>query len=309
MLKAARWAFVGVGGQQVMRLVVVLVLARLLTPEEFGVLAIAQMILSFAEMLRQMGLGSALVQTGRLSKKMERGAASAVLVTSLAICTAIYLLLGDLARPFQTPEPPAIMPVLFAGFMLIAFNGRLIMPLNRAMRFRELAIAQLATYIVGYGAVAVGLALLDFSYWVLIWATLVQTGALFLRGPLAAPGMADPSPRLERPEGAVQLRRRHGAGAIFNNLTRRGDNMIVAAPLGTAQLGYYSRAYSLMDVTNQQFETVFYKVLFPAFSEQRRRGGTVEARATKFVVAQFIPAGGRSTMVWAAMSPLKWARR
>lgn len=290
MLKAAMWAFLGVGGQQVMRLVVVLVLARLLTPEEFGIVAIAQTILSFAEVLQQMGLGSALIQTDKLSKRMERTAVTAVLATSLAICAVVYIFVGDLARLFQTPELPAIMPVLLASFVLTALNGPSIMLLNREMRFRELAIAQLATYIVGYGAVAVGLALLDFSYWALIWATLVQTVLFFI----AAHWLRPVWPTL-RPDGSdLKLLFNFGGGMmlaqIFNNLARRGDNMIVAATLGSAPLGYYSRAYSLMDMANQLFGTVLYKVLFPAFSEQKRRGKGSGGRSKTFTMSHFFVA-------------------
>ena len=290
MLKAAMWAFLGVGGQQVMRLVVVLVLARLLTPEEFGIVAIAQTILSFAEVLQQMGLGSALIQTDKLSKRMERTAVTAVLATSLAICAVVYIFVGDLARLFQTPELPAIMPVLLASFVLTALNGPSIMLLNREMRFRELAIAQLATYIVGYGAVAVGLALLDFSYWALIWATLVQTVLFFI----AAHWLRPVWPTL-RPDGSdLKLLFNFGGGMmlaqILNKMARRGDNMIVAATMGSAALGYYSRAYSLMDMANQLFGTVLYKVLFPAFSERRRLGAKSEQRSDNFVVAHFFVA-------------------
>ena len=290
MLKAAMWAFLGVGGQQVMRLVVVLVLARLLTPEEFGIVAIAQTILSFAEVLQQMGLGSALIQTDKLSKRMERTAVTAVLATSLAICAVVYIFVGDLARLFQTPELPAIMPVLLASFVLTALNGPSIMLLNREMRFRELAIAQLATYIVGYGAVAVGLALLDFSYWALIWATLVQTVLFFI----AAHWLRPVWPTLRPDRSDLKILLNFGGGMmlaqIFNNLARRGDNMVVAATLGSAPLGYYSRAYSLMDMANQLFGTVFYKVLFPAFSERRRLGADSDKRSETFLAAHFLVA-------------------
>lgn len=287
MLKAAMWAFVGVGGQQAMRLVVVLVLARLLTPEEFGIVAIAQTILSFAEVLQQMGLGSALVQTDRLSKKMERSALSAVLVTSLAICGAIFLFVDEFARWFQTPELPQIMPVLLLSFLLTALNGPSIMLLNREMRFRELAIWQLATYIVGYGAVAVTLAWLGFSYWSLIWATLVQTVLYFI----AVHWLRPVWPTLRPDWGDLKLLFNFGGGMmlaqVLNKVARRGDNLVVAATLGSAPLGYYSRAYSLMDMANQLFGTVFYKVLFPAFSEKRRRGIGSGKRGETFVIVHF----------------------
>lgn len=290
MLKAAMWAFVGVGGQQAMRLVVVLVLARLLTPEEFGIVAIAQTILSFAEVLQQMGLGSALVQTDRLSKKMERSAVSAVLVTSLAICGLIFLFVDEFARWFQTPELPQIMPVLLLSFVLTALNGPSIMLLNRDMRFRELAIAQLASYVVGYGAVAIVLAMLGFSYWSLIWATLVQAAFYFV----AAHWLRPVWPTLRPDWGDLKVLFNFGGGMmlaqVLNKVARRGDNLVVAATLGSAPLGYYSRAYSLMDMANQLFGTVLYKVLFPAFSERRRLGAAADKRSETFVIAHFFVA-------------------
>jgi PST family polysaccharide transporter len=260
-------------------------MARLLTPEAFGVVAIAQTILSFAEVLQQMGLGSALVQTDRLSRKMERSAVSLVLFSSTILIGIIYVSRDMLSDWFQTPELSSIMPIMLATFLLTAANNPSIMLLNREMRFRALAVMQLGTYLIGYGAVAIVLAYLGYSYWSLVWASFVQAVLYFVAvhwlrpvWPTLKPDWGDLKPLLNFGGGML-------LSQIFNNIARRGDNLVIAATLGTAPLGHYSRAYGLMDLGNQLFGTVLYKVLFPAFSEKRRAGIGDAGRLSAFLLS------------------------
>lgn len=290
MLRSLLWASVGVGGQQILRLVVVLVLARILSPTDFGIVAIAQTILSFADVLQQMGLGSALVQTGNLTKRLERSATTAVLVSSAVLAGAVWVLTPWFAVLFQTPELPRLMPWLLAAFMISSLNNPSLMLLNREMRFRELAIAQLMTYVFGYGAVSVGLALAGFSYWSMVWGTLAQAVIFFAICHWLRPVWPTLKPNWQELKGIFGF----GGGMLLaqltNNFARRGDNMIVAATMGPASLGLYSRAYSLMDMANQLFGTVFYKVLFPSFSEERRNREERGPRGDVFITTHYLVA-------------------
>lgn len=287
MLRSLLWASVGVGGQQVLRLVVVLVLARILSPADFGIVAIAQTILSFADVLQQMGLGSALVQTDNLTKRLERSVTTAVLVSSAALAGVVWLLTPWFAVFFQTPELPRLMPWLLAAFMISSLNNPALMLLNREMRFRELAIAQLVTYLLGYGTVSVGLALAGFSYWSMVWGTLAQVTIFFLICHWLRPVWPTLRPNWQELKGIMGF----GGGMLLsqflNNLARRGDNMVVSATMGSAPLGLYSRAYSLMDMANQLFGTVFYRVFFPRFSEGRRKNQPREKRVEVFIISHF----------------------
>lgn len=285
MIKATVWAFAGVGGQQVCRFIVVIILARLLTPEAFGIVAGAQVILAFSEVLRNFGVGSALIQARNLTVGMERTGATIVLITTVVMCLLLIMIAEPLGSLMNIPELVDVLPLLLLAFLLRGLVGPSQMLLNRDMQFKKLAVIELGSYVIGYALVAVWLAYLGYSYWSLIIASVVQafisSALIFMQRPVF------PTFRVKRDDALSLLN--FGGGMflsqLINNVARRGDNVIVSAMLGPAALGFYSRGYAIMDVANGVFGTVFYKVLFPGFSKKQRKKSSLERRAEMFALA------------------------
>lgn len=281
IMQAGLWVFVGKLGSQAARFVLVIVLARLLTPEAFGIVAAAQVIIALSDVVVRFGIGAALIQSEKVSERMERTALTMMTMTTVVICCVLLAISSPLARFMQVPELVEIMPVLLVTFSAAALANPSTSLIARDMNFRFLASVNVGTYIFGYGLIAVVLALLGFSYWSLILGSMVQSVALavlvFRRRPIKL------RPLIAREEARHLL---YFGGGVFlsqsmSTAARRLDNVLVSAIFGPASLGFYSRAYALMDMTNSLLGSVFRETLFSGFSKKRREGksGTTEIDA------------------------------
>ncbi|MBP0484467.1 lipopolysaccharide biosynthesis protein [Sagittula salina] len=274
IMRAGLWVFAGKLGAQVTRLVLVIILARLLSPEAFGVVAAVQVIVALSEVVVRFGVGAALIQSERLTRRIEGTAMTLMLLLAGMICLVIFAARGLLADWMNIPELVEVLPVTLLSFVIAAATNPATNLIAREMDYRFLAGIEVATYALGYGLVAAVLAWQGYSYWSMIIGTLVQNLLrailIFRRRPVR------PVLVIDRTEAAGLIR--FGGGVfltqMMSTLARRGDNAIVSSMFGAAALGYYSRAYALMDMTNALLGSVFREVLFSGFSKKRRESGT-----------------------------------
>lgn len=286
MLKAGLWAFAGKGGHQVVNFLLIIILARLLTPEAFGIVAAAQVVLVLSEVVVKFGLGAALIQTDTLTRRMERTALMLMLGMALIMAGVIYLATPWLAQLMSVPELAEVMPVMLLTFLLSAATNPGINLLMRDMRFKLLAAIDVGTFALLNALIAVTLALADWSYWAIILATLASTAAKAAIIWTIRPVW--PTFRMRRDEVRALLG--FGSGVFLTqvgaNLAQRIDNVVVVNAFGAAALGFYTRAFNILDLTNSLLGNVFRVVLFSGFSSQRRDGSiSVETMQAKFLQA------------------------
>lgn len=284
-LRAGLWVFAGKASHQLVRLALVVILARLLTPEAFGIVASAHIILALSEVVVRFGIGAALIQTNELPRRVERAAQTIMLALAAVMSGLLMLAAPAFGAVMQVPELVAIMPVMLASFMLSAFTSVPSNLISRDMSFRYLAKVDVLSFSVGYGAVSVVLALLGFSYWSLIIGTLAQS----VLSTLLLLGRRPVWPTLDLRKAEIMPLLRFGGGVFLaqmaSNVAQRADNIVVTSTMGPAALGYYSRAYGLMDLSNSLLGSVFREVLFSGFSKQRREGLEETDRAKTFLNA------------------------
>lgn len=263
---AARWQTASSAVKGVLQFGVMVLLARILTPEDFGLAALALIVVGFAEMVVDLGLGPALVQRMDVTQRQIRVAFTASSLLGVAITALIVL-----ASPYSVPllRNDAVPEVLRWQALLFIFAGlgataRSV--LERRMDFRGLFFAALSSYVLGYAFVGVSLALLGLGVWSLVFASLVQAAVgsgvamLIARHPMR--------PLLAGTELRDLLN--FGFGVTLNRLvvyaSYNGDNFVVGRWLGSAALGLYSRAFQLMLFPLTHLQTITWNVLFSAYS-------------------------------------------
>lgn len=286
MLNAGLWAFAGKGGHQVVNFALIIILARLLTPEAFGIVAAAQVVLVLSQVVVKFGLGAALIQTDRLTRSMERTALTLMMGMALVMAAAIHLATPWLARLMTIPELVEVMPVMLLTFLLSAATNPGMNLLMRDMRFKLLAAIDVGTFALLHAVIAVALALAGWSYWAIILATLASTAAKAVIIWYIRP--VGPTLKMQRDEVKALLG--FGSGLFLaqmgSNLAQRVDNVVVANAFGAAALGFYSRAFNILDLTNALLGSAFRDVLFAGFSNNRRDGsGSVETKQRAFLRA------------------------
>ncbi|PXA94650.1 hypothetical protein DMC47_20470 [Nostoc sp. 3335mG] len=243
------------------------VLARILFPADFGVIAGATIFIQFATLLVDIGIGATIVQIPGLTRNDIRTAGTLVALNGLG-----YFLLAQLFAPlagsFMRMEALTdVIRVLALVFIVQSFG---IVPENllvRRLDARRVMIAQLVARVVGTGGVGILLAWAGWGYWSLVAATLAEATfkALWLIA-IVRPPMR---PLLTR-EGAKRLMRR-GAGfsvaQVINFFALRANNVVVGRTMDAAALGLYSRAFNLMSVPSDLYSRIAERLVFPAMAQ------------------------------------------
>jgi PST family polysaccharide transporter len=222
-----------------------LILARLLSPQDFGAIALITVITGFASIFSEFGLGAALVQ----QRDLGPADVSAAFRLSIALGTVLSLLLWMAAplveRFYDVPRLAGLTRVLAVAFLLSALATVPRGLLQREMRFRFLARVDLVATAAGIG-VTITLALLLHDPVALAGGTLMSALATLV--PLWA-SQGRISWLRTPPSGSRNLLVYGGnlvGFSVVNYWARNVDNLLIGKWIGPASLGLYSRAYALM---------------------------------------------------------------
>lgn len=245
------------------------VLARLLGPEDFGVLAMLLSVTAFVGVFKDFGLSSAAIQKG---DSLTAPQASALFWLNVALGLALTLLVVALAPlTAWVFDDPALVPATRAialSFLLTALGQQHGAALQSRMLFQRKAAADIGGAFASFATVLV-LALQGWAYWSLVWGTVAGTAVtavlLVVLSPL----------RLVRPARGHSLRQMlHFGGHVtafefVNYFHRNLDNVLIGRVWGADALGLYSRAYQLLMFPITNLRTPINTVAFAAMSRLR----------------------------------------
>lgn len=253
-------------GNFISRFGIGILLARLLPPEDFGIIALAYIVIGFATTLTDAGMGPALIQRDVVTDRHVRVCHTTCVGLSTVVMAIIFGFADPIADFFRDPRVGPVLRALSFTFLLTGFGITSRTLLTRRLAFRTIVRIQLLCSIVGYGAVAVAMALAGHGYWSLVTGTIVQ--ALLATVLTYAAARHSLIPLLSRSE----LRELIGFSAgmslesMTNYLARQGDYFVVGRVMNATSLGLYSRAYTLMNLPLSFVGSALSQVLFPSAS-------------------------------------------
>lgn len=260
------WAAWGKGAQAVLHLAVLAILARLLSPAQFGVVSAALVVIGFSAIFTHLGMGPALVQRPALESRHLGTATTFSLALGVAFAAAVAATAPLVAAFFRTPDIAPVLRLLAFVFPMQAIALVAESMARRELRFRRLANVDVAAYGIGYGVVGITAAALGAGVWALVAAELTRVA--IHAGILVA--LQQPRPRLGWDRAAFVELMYFGGGftiaRVANYLAIQGDNLVVGRALGPSALGLYGRAYQLMAAPATGFGAVLDNVLFPAMA-------------------------------------------
>lgn len=239
-----------------------IILARLLTPEDFGAIALITVVTGFASIFSEFGLGAALVQQRELSDADM----SAALRLSVGLGAGLSLLLWVAApfieRFYSVPRLAVLMRVLSVAFLCSALTTVPRGLLQREMRFRVLARADVISTFAGIGVTIILAAVLHDPL-ALAAGTLASalTAAVALWGSLGRLSWV-----LTSPARGTELLAYGGnlvGFTVINYWARNIDNLLIGKWIGPTALGLYSRAYTLMLLPVNQIVGAVSPVILP----------------------------------------------
>jgi O-antigen/teichoic acid export membrane protein len=264
-LSGIAWTSVSRAIAQLASFLLTLLLARLLTPADFGLLGMAVVLSGFLALLGELGLGAALVQRADLDERHRSSAFWLSVGCGFVLAVALLLLAPLIAAFYREPRVMPVVQVLALDFVLAPLRSVQSALLSRAMAFRALAVVEIAGVVIS-SAVAVGLAQKGYGVWALVARQLCSSGVQTLA--LWALSRWRPSFSVDR-QAIKELWRfsSHLLGfGVLNYWARKADDLMIGRVLGTGPLGLYSRAYGTMMLPLTEITGVFGKVMFPMLS-------------------------------------------
>lgn len=262
--RSVRWATLARICAQALSIASGVVLAHLVPPDQFGLVAVTLVVSELALALANQGAGSVLVQRRSLQRAHVEATAMLALMIGCALTLATLFLLPLLATPLFGDEASQLFRILAPMFTIAAIGIVPLALLERELDFRRISIIEVTTVLTGVVS-SVGLAILGleaeayvlgFVIGQLAWATL-----LVVFGPATLPRWR---PREMREVAAFGL----PAGLASMAMVGYGnvDYLILGARMNPAQVGFYYRAYTLGVQYETKISDIIGRVAFPVYS-------------------------------------------
>ena len=286
------WSAVGVGAHGIGQFVLLAVLGRYLTKIEFGIVSATLIQIAFARALLY-AIVPALVQIQTVTRAHIETAFALTVWYSVGIGTLLWFGAPSIEAFFEIPRLAPVLRVLTVAFFLEAFG---LVPqglLHRDLELKGLAIAESASFLLGYLALGVACAMFGLGVWSLVAANVgqvvVKTGVLlFMRNhPRSLRFQRSALRDIARFSGG------HSIARLFNASAAQADNFVVARWMTADALGVYGRAYQLMSMPAMYFGQVLDRLLFPKMSrlqDDLPRLGEAYARSVSAIATLAAPA-------------------
>lgn len=263
--RGARGGVVTMLGQMVKlatQLVGVVVLSRLLSPTDFGLIAMVAVFVGLSELLRDFGMPTAALQARTLSHAQASNFFWAN--TALGCVGAALLVLSTpwVVDIYGQPELALIMPVLAVSPLLNGMQAQMQVRLARQMRFVAVAATDVAAYVLGL-VVACCAALLGYGYWALVAQTLTIALTLLSTRWMACAWLPSLPARGVGSRTQLTSGSHFGLAQTMTYAASNADTLVIGARFGSDWAGYYNRAFQLLTVPINSLLSPLTQVVIP----------------------------------------------
>jgi len=288
---AVLWRGLSVSIEKVIFLIRILILARLVAPAEFGLVAIAMVSLAFMVSVTDFGIVPALVQRSETAKRDLDTAWTMGIVRGAGVNMIMFIAAPYIASAFSQPDATNMIRTLAISTLLLAAASIEIATLTRELRFKRLVVIRLAGAISNT-AVSILLAK-SFGAWAIVWGTIAGAATYLIVSYVAAPYR----PRF-RLQGAIAASLMKFGRWIFligivSVLTDAALRWIITQRIGVTELGLYFMAARLAYLPYQVVTELVSEVAFPLFAQLQKNGAkTAHAFRSLFIgtLALLLPA-------------------
>ena len=259
------WSAIDQFGQQGVRFFVGLILARLLVPEQFGVLAMVTVFVAIATIVTDSGFSQAIVQR----KDISQSALSTVFFFNITIgfasASTIYLIAPLVAKFYSNDELIAILRVLSIGVVLSAFGQVHRAQLQRKLLFKRAVWASFPSTILA-GLVGVLLAFNGWGLWALVAQMLVNNAMNSILLWVVSAWRPTACFSFESLGSLMPFGSRMAFMALINSIFSNIYVLFIGRFFSAGDVGYYQRAEAFKRMASANLNAVVGRVLFPLFS-------------------------------------------
>ena len=265
VLSGTKWVAVANLFKQLLQVLSLIVFARLLTPDDFGLFAILMIFVNFLLMFTDMGTAAALIHIKKPSQKLLSSIFFFNLFVGTALCLLLLLLSGPIALFFENPPLKELLGLISINFVIVSLGIVQKARYEKELDFKNLTLIESASVLVG---ITVGIAA---AYKGLgVYSLVIQTLTTSTLATILIWIISRWRPLLYFSLSDIKSIWGYTANLttfnFVNYFARNADNFLIGKFLSSSALGVYSLAYSIMLYPLQNISRVLLRILFPAFS-------------------------------------------
>ena len=264
-LSGVFWSSMQLFGNQFIGFGVSMVLARLLLPSEFGLIAMLGIFIGLGTALINSGLTQSLIRTENLDDEDFSTVFFFNLGGSIVIYSIIYFVAPCIADFYNQEILTSIVRVYCIVFIINAFSAIQITRLTKMMDFKTQLKVSLPSLIIG-GSVGITMAYNDYGVWSLVWSNIIQT----IAGTLQLWFWSQWRPSWVFNRKKLNYHFNYGVklmlSGILNVIFTNAYTIIIGKFFAPAQVGFYNRAQTLQMLPVNSISSIVTKVSFPLFS-------------------------------------------
>jgi O-antigen/teichoic acid export membrane protein len=287
------WTSLSFGAWKLISMVSIFVLARLLSPHDFGLVGIAVVVIGVIRMFQDMGVGCALIYHKDTTPELTSTAFYMILASGFIFTLIGFFSAGYAASYFNNPGAAPVLKVLSLNIMVVSIGTVPGFLLTKELQFKKRVGPEMAAALV-QAVVSVFLALSGFGVWSLVIGdianrTVASAGAWIVH-PWRPKLLFDF--RLARE--LFNYSKFMVGSSISSFATSNADNIIIARMVGTTSLGYYTLAFRVASLPSTLTFFILSKVTFPVFSklqDDRKRLASAFLRTVKYLTFASLPLG------------------
>jgi len=262
--KGAMWLYALEGMRRIMGVVQTIILARLLCPEDFGLVGIALIATGTLEVFSHTGFEKALVQRKEIDNNFLNTAWTVSIIRGLILCLVLFLVAPLITAFFDAPMSLPIIQVFAFNFLLNGLRNIGVIYFSKNLNFHKTFFWQLSTLLAGF-SVTVSLAFVLRSVWAIVWGVMVSrivetVGSFFI---------STYRPRLYLDFGIAKSLFGYGRWILGSNivtfLAKQGDKLFLTKFFGVIYLGIYTMATRFVEQLTV-VNSIAQRVLFPTYS-------------------------------------------
>jgi O-antigen/teichoic acid export membrane protein len=273
-VRGVPWALVTYATTRLTTVVTTVVLAHLLAPADFGILALALVATGAFSALGELGLGSTLVLRQDFDRRAQATVLSMMLITGTVAAAVLAGAAPLMADVFGEPRLSGVLAVLACTLVVNSVASFYEPILLRELEFRKRFVTY-AGQSGAYAVTALGLAALGAGIWSLALAHLGATAVRAVALLRVTPYRVRPGFDRDVARDAFATGRGFMAQGTIAFLRQNTDYLVIGRMLGAHPLGFYSMAYRLAELPTWAVADPLARVTFPSFARMRSRGEDV----------------------------------
>jgi len=280
-IKALGWDLSGRFASQGVSFVISILLARLLSPQDFGVLAMVNVVVAVATVFIDMGFGSSLVQRSIITEEHYNSVFVFNIMFGLFLSVLLFMCSGSLARFYENKIIEDVGRVMSLIFVLNAFGSVVRIKLYKELNFKALSLATLFGTVIG-GTIGVLMAFMGYGIWSLVAQSLLSLFLTTLYCYFSAKWFPKIIFKLKILKELWSYSFHIFISTIIGIFFGQLDNLVIGKLFASAKLGYYYRAKSMESLIHNYTSQSLLSVLFPSMSsvkEDRNRFNSIVFKA------------------------------